>query len=313
MEKIINWFKKRPKRTIIFVLILVIFAYSSIDTRVTRAQKAKEEARIEANAGEVLKGKVAVPETYFKTKEQVEAEFEKAGLKVKFVVKNFDKAAEINKRYLYKDECDQINSDSGATYYYRDEVGGKSGYYADIGETIIVGYSDHDYDGTKQDISDSSESNESSAEKTSEKFKESTYENENTMTKEASKQKEKKSDEYAEINNEIDDLLKENKGWALGTIDENATPIENGTPNPEYAIWIYVKSIIYTGSDVEVQVTADFKNLSIKEKNELASSCQSIAMACIRGDYKIPAIYFYNGEDAYGGSKITDRNSYKWY
>ncbi|MGL4697085.1 hypothetical protein [Enterococcus larvae] len=120
------------------------------------------------------------------------------------------------------------------------------------------------------------------------------------------------NEELTLINSEIQEHLDLNKGWALGTIDENGNAIEGGTPNAEYANWIYVNSITYDGSQVDVQVTADFLSLSESEKNSLASSCQGIAMSNALLDSR-PSIYFYNGENSYGHTKILDKNSYTWY
>ena len=128
-----------------------------------QSEKSKNE-ELTKQAETVLKGKVEIPETYFKTKEQVTAEFDSVGLKPKFIVANFDDAAQYNKRFLRKDECDQISSDQGAvTYYDTKAVGDKHGFYADKGATIIVGYSDHDYDGTQNEESSTKESISSSS------------------------------------------------------------------------------------------------------------------------------------------------------
>ncbi|MEI5988965.1 hypothetical protein A5881_000452 [Enterococcus termitis] len=127
------------------------------------SEKSKNDELIK-NAKTVLKGKVKIPETYFKTKEQVTAEFDSVGLQPKFVVANFDDAAQYNKHFLRKDECDQISSDQGAVIYYDTKsVGDKHGFYADKGATIIVGYSDHDFDGTQTEASSTEEASLSSS------------------------------------------------------------------------------------------------------------------------------------------------------
>ncbi|EOL43442.1 hypothetical protein [Enterococcus caccae] len=123
-----------------------------------QSKKSQHDELIK-NTETVLKGKVKIPETYFKTKEQVTAEFDSVGLKPKFVIANFDDAAQYNKRFLRKDECNQISSDQGAVNYYDTKsVGDKHGFYADKGATIIVGYSDHDFDGTQTEAHSTEES-----------------------------------------------------------------------------------------------------------------------------------------------------------
>ena len=132
------------KKRIWMLLVLVVILTGCGAGR----REARERERAEA-AERLLEGKVEVPDTYFKTQEAVEALFEAAGLKVEFVVSNFDDKASINERFLRAGECDDIDSSQAAvTYFSSDEVGDLYGYYADIGATIIVGYSDHDYDGT---------------------------------------------------------------------------------------------------------------------------------------------------------------------
>lgn len=117
--------------------------------------------------------------------------------------------------------------------------------------------------------------------------------------------------ELTEINNEIDEHLKLNQGWALGTIDENGNSIENGEPNPEYQNWLIVNSIEWTGTDIEVQVTEDFRSLSTDEKDNLASSIQGAVMSYSLQDERAH-IYFYNGENALGRSKVLSASEYKW-
>ena len=117
--------------------------------------------------------------------------------------------------------------------------------------------------------------------------------------------------ELAEINKEIDDHLKLNQGWALGTIDENGNSIENGTPNDDYQNWLIVNSIKWTGTDIEVQVTEDFKDLTTDEKDTLASSIQGAVMSYSLQDERAH-IYFYNGENALGRSTVLSATKYKW-
>ena len=124
-------------------------------------------------------------------------------------------------------------------------------------------------------------------------------------SKEDSQQSSSVDSELTEINNEIDEHLKLNQGWALGTIDEN------GEPNPEYQNWLIVHSIEWTGTDIEVQVTEDFRSLSSDEKDNLASSIQGAVMSYSLQDERAH-IYFYNGENALGRSKVLSATEYKW-
>lgn len=115
----------------------------------------------------------------------------------------------------------------------------------------------------------------------------------------------------SEINEELKKYLDVNKGWALGTLNSYGEPTENGSPNPEYKNWVYVKSIIYSDDSVDMQVTADFLSLSTAEKDKLASSAQGMTASIALLDDR-PHIYVYNGDNSYGGSKILSANKYKW-
>lgn len=171
---------------------------------------------------------------------------------------------------------------------------------------LIVGMVNTSSSDSKEDASDKASSSETTTTTTVEsKTKESTTE------KSTSSSKSDDADLDA-INKEIATHLEQNKGWALGTIDENANPIENGEPNPDYAIWPYVNSITYTGKDLEVQVTADFLDFSDSEKEQVASSAQGIAMSYGLLEER-PHVYIYNGENAYGRSTVLDATKYKWY
>lgn len=96
-----------------------------------------------------------MPDPYFKNKEQVEEEFKSVDLKPKFVVANFDSKAISNESTIRKGDCDQLSSDQKAVQYYSGNTVEDSGYYAKKGTTVIVGYSDHDYDGTSGKEKDS--------------------------------------------------------------------------------------------------------------------------------------------------------------
>lgn len=133
-------------KKILIVVLCVALAFGVVGC----GSKGPSDEELAAQADELLAGKVKVPETYFKTQEEVEALYQAAGLEIKFVVSNFDERAEAREHYLRAGECDELDTSQPAiTYFSYDEVGlDRAGPYADAGATIIVGYSDHDYDGT---------------------------------------------------------------------------------------------------------------------------------------------------------------------
>lgn len=133
----------RPWFWILGVVVLIFLLGSISQGNYNRQQREKEE-QAEALIGD----KLLVPDTFLKTQEQVEAEFENIGLKAKFVVANFDHKAK-DERPIYEGMCDELSDGCGGTYIGYDELGFGSdidkGYYANKGDTIIVGYSDHDF------------------------------------------------------------------------------------------------------------------------------------------------------------------------
>ena len=145
----------------------------SVDTLNDRIGELRDQAAA-LEEEDVLEGKVKVPDTYLKSQKEVEEAFEKVGLKVEFVVTNFDSKVKTDKKKIAKGDCAPLDDDSGAEYFDRADAGSDYGYYADEGATITVGYSDHDFDGTKTEESSTKESSkESSSESSTSQTKES--------------------------------------------------------------------------------------------------------------------------------------------
>ncbi|WP_303220591.1 hypothetical protein [Enterococcus asini] len=158
---------KKPllQRKWVWVVGILLIAIGVFEIKAQFSKASEEKARIEAteNADKVLKGKVEVPDPYFKSKEEVEKLFDQAGLKADFVVTNFDDKAKRNERDIKVGDCDQLNSEQpNIKYYDTDEVGDKYGFYADKGATIIVGYTDHDFSGGGKNNSSSDSTTQSS-------------------------------------------------------------------------------------------------------------------------------------------------------
>lgn len=147
---------------------------ASLTEKIDELEAADAAEEIEEDSSDdILEGMVKVPDPYFKTKDQVEAEFKEVGLKVKFVVKNFDSAATTNKKKISKGDCYQLESNSGAEYLSTSDGLdlNDTGYYAEEGATITVGYTDHDFDGSKDTESSSSSSSKESSESSSSETK----------------------------------------------------------------------------------------------------------------------------------------------
>ena len=96
---------------------------------------------------ELLKGKVLVPYTPYKSQAEVKIMFKQAGLTPEFIETEFDE--QLAKIYggIKKGECIAVSSSQPAIKYYTsDEVGDEMGDYADIGSTLLVRYADKDYE-----------------------------------------------------------------------------------------------------------------------------------------------------------------------
>ena len=154
-------------------------------------------------------------------------------------------------------------------------------------------------------VASSTESSETVEESSSEVIESS------TITVESTAKSSEMDSDWKEVNDLIAQHIEDNKGWALGTIDENGNPIENGEPNPEYANWLYIQSITADDSGAVMDVTADFKGLSEAEKNSLASAAQGI-VSSYSGEPRA-FLEISNGGNAYGHSKILDNTEFKWY
>ena len=172
----------------ILAIIVLLFTWFEVSREISYARRQNERKQATANAEELLAGKVKVPETLFETQEAVEAKFKAAGLEVEFVVSNFDDKAIANERFLRKGECDKLDTAQPAIAYFdSDVVGDKYGYYADIGATIIVGHSDHDFDGAGNSEAEVAET--PTPEPTTEPTKEPTTEPTAETTKEPTTEK----------------------------------------------------------------------------------------------------------------------------
>lgn len=138
--------------------------------------------------------------------------------------------------------------------------------------------------------------------------------------------KNKKEDRLKKINIEIRKRLKEDQGFALGQLDENGHPTENGTPNLAFAWSVVVKRIEYENNGnngkgmVKVYVTDSFKGLSTKERDHVALMSQNVAGSIVGESYKFSMEEYRNGlmtlvscdGNIIGKSKFTDQKEFKW-
>lgn len=145
----------------------------------------------------------------------------------------------------------------------------------------------------------------------------------NVFFKKKAKKKNSKNDsvKLKKINTQIQKGLETSKGFALGELDENGKPTENGTPNPAFNWSIVVKRIKYTKEKrVNVFVTESFKNLSSKEKSHVALMAQNKAMIHVGEAEKFSDekyreglfTFIYLNDGIIGKSQYTDYKDFKW-
>lgn len=129
------------------------------------------------------------------------------------------------------------------------------------------------------------------------------------------------SDQRKKINDEIRKSLDESKGFALGELDENGQPTENGTPNLAFAWSVVIKRIEYNeNKHVDVYVNSGFKDFTDNEKSKVALMAQNKAVLFVgeaekftMDQYKKGIITFiYCDNDNVGRSHYTEPKIFKW-
>ncbi len=245
--------------------------------KTTNAESSKTPSK------KIPKGYTKIPYTYFKTKEEVQDEFEKAGLKVEFFVEDLDHAADVNEKPIYKDMCGQINEQKNRKYFSSDEYGDNSGFYAKDGSTIKVGYSDHTYN--PKDKNKSSKKSQSSK-------KESKTTNAKSNDHSSSKKSSSKSDKLTDAqivdlsNTALQKDYMQALGWATGRLDRNGDPYpdgQTGEPIDSFKWAIYVKKIEASKLDqgVKIYLSSDGMQLSTADGYKVAENAQAAATAAL--------------------------------
>ncbi|GFK24921.1 hypothetical protein [Tetragenococcus halophilus] len=131
--------------------------------------------------------------------------------------------------------------------------------------------------------SPSSESNDTASANTTKQTTGTESSSENQKAKE--NKKEADSVDVKTINSSINDHLRENQGFAKGTIDENGEETDNGTPNPEFDWATTIDKIQYDGeSTVVIFVNDDFMNYDKSEAQSVLNKAQNVAYNFIGED-----------------------------
>lgn len=131
--------------------------------------------------------------------------------------------------------------------------------------------------------SSDSESNDTASANTTKQTTGTESSSENQKAKE--NKKEADSVDVKTINSSINDHLRENQGFAKGTIDENGEETDNGTPNPEFDWATTIDKIQYDGeSTVVIFVNDDFMNYDKSEAQSVLNKAQNVAYNFIGED-----------------------------
>nr|DAH66182.1 MAG TPA: hypothetical protein [Caudoviricetes sp.] len=93
---------------------------------------------------------------------------------------------------------------------------------------------------------------------------------------------------YQKINKEIASNLKQQKGWANGTLDENGSSTDSGSANDEFDWANYVTKIKYIGKNkINIYVTSNFNTLSEENKTDSIMKAENSAAAILLDHKKI--------------------------
>lgn len=168
--------------------------------------------------------------------------------------------------------------------------------------------------------SPSSESNDTAAANTTTK---KTTETESSSENQEEEESEKEDDsvDVKAINSSINDHLREDQGFAKGTIDENGEETDNGTPNPEFDWATTIDKIQYDGeSTVVIYINDDFMNYDKSEAQSILNKAQNVAYNFIGEDQNwddeeyrkgLPT-NVKHGESKIATSKTLNTKEFKW-
>lgn len=167
-------------------------------------------------------------------------------------------------------------------------------------------------DSKKETTSKTSETSKVSESSTSSSVKESSEEKTKESSSEETKQSDKK-DSDAEANKLIANDLQQDLGWALGKLDSDGNPTENGTPNEDFAWAVFVEKveIAEDGTQLNVYVTPEFTSLNDESKSKIISSAQNMASIYTDNAEKLFTVV-YQGDKQIGRSTVLDKSEFKF-
>ncbi|MFI3605710.1 hypothetical protein [Vagococcus fluvialis] len=134
-----------------------------------------------------------------------------------------------------------------------------------------------------------------------------------TIQESSSTEQKKVENKYVEANKQMADDLQLSLGWALGKLDADGNPTENGTPNEGFNWAIFVTKIELSEEDeqLNVYVTPEFKTLPKEEKQNIVRYAQNQSIL-FTDDNKRLFTVIYDGTNQIGRSTILDTSEFKF-
>jgi predicted RNA-binding protein Jag len=117
------------------------------------------------------------------------------------------------------------------------------------------------------------------------------------------------------VNQSLDNSLTQMQGWALGLLDRDGYPTENGTPDPYFAWALFiVDAQVENENKAIVLVGSEFMSLSEYEKTSIIDYLQNVIQNELYGASTPNSVHItiYASNNIIGSSKILNMREYKW-
>ena len=123
-------------------------------------------------------------------------------------------------------------------------------------------------------------------------------------------------EKMASVTAAVKNVISQNQGWALGTLDRDGNPTETGTPNLFVFGWsLFILDVkVENENKATLLVSSEFLNLDENERTNVLDSLQSNIQNELYGEPTPNGVYLtvYSGNNIIASSKITNDREYKW-
>lgn len=117
------------------------------------------------------------------------------------------------------------------------------------------------------------------------------------------------------VNQSLDNSLTQSKGWALGLLDADGHPTENGSPNSGFEWALFIISVkVENENKATVFVDYSFIGLNENEKTYVLDVLQNNIQNELYGASTPNSVYLtiYSGNNIIGLSRVLNTREYKW-